>query len=1040
MSFANAGIARCRASLLAAAALLATTLTAHAQLGLQSSETSPAADDALLALVNAELGLDHSELVSLDVSPTPGVEQTIAIPIAGREWAVRFAPHSVRAPGYQVLAQVADGSYVPVEPGVIRTLAGEVIENPGSRAAGSLLDDGLYATVVFADGSQWWIEPLAGRFAGAVGGQYVLYPADAPNRIGGACATDESVFAGDDVQTGSGDDGGIAGGTQYTTELACDADREYYNAYGSSVPNVEARINSVVNLVNNQYTTQCDINHQITTIIVRTAEPDPYSSNDSNTLLTQFRSHWINNQSGVTRDVAKLFTGRSINGGIIGQAWAIGGICTDSGYCYSWSDCCGSTACATDLCAHELGHLWAATHCTCSNPAFTMNPFITCANVFNTGSINQIVGHRNSRTCLSTGGGGPANNACASATAVGNGSFNFDTTGASTDGPDEPSACNFFGYTQVGNDIWYRYTAPCTGNVTIDLCNSTFDTKVAVYGANCPTTASAIACNDDACGTDGIRSQLVFAATAGSQYRIRIGGYNGLTGTGTMTITGPTGAPTITLQPQSQSACVNDSVSFSVLASGSGTLTYQWRRNTVNIGGATSSTLTINPVLAGSAGSYDCVVTDACGSATSNAATLTVTSGPSITTQPQNQTACTGGSATFTVVASGPAPLTYQWQKNTVNIGGATGSTFTINNVAAGDAANYRVIVTNSCDSVTSNSVTLTVNTSVTIGVQPASDDVCVGESVTFTVGAFGTNPLAYQWQKNLVNIPGANTPGYTIAAAVAGDAGNYRCVVTNVCGSVNSNTATLTVSTAAGIAAQPQPQTVCAGNPASFSVTASGSAPFTYQWQKNTVNIAGATGSTYTIPATAAGDAGSYRVIVNNNCGSVTSSAVALTVNSGPSIGTQPSGATVCIGDPISLSVTAGGTAPLSYQWQKNTIDIPGATGASYTIAAAAAGDGGSYRVRVSNLCGSIFSNAATVTVEDCSCPGALADANCDGTVDFFDIDPFLQALFDPPAYQAAFCGGSFCATDTNCDGGVDFFDIDPFINCVFSGCEPCP
>ncbi len=73
-------------------------------------------------------------------------------------------------------------------------------------------------------------------------------------------------------------------------------------------------------------------------------------------------------------------------------------------------------------------------------------------------------------------------------------------------------------------------------------------------------------------------------------------------------------------------------------------------------------------------------------------------------------------------------------------------------------------------------------------------------------------------------------------------------------------------------------------------------------------------------------------------------------------------------------------------------------------------------------------------------TCPGDRGDANCDGTIDFFDIDPFLLSLFNPAAYTAANCGGSLCAADIDCNGGVDFFDIDPFLTCLFSTCPPCP
>ncbi len=72
--------------------------------------------------------------------------------------------------------------------------------------------------------------------------------------------------------------------------------------------------------------------------------------------------------------------------------------------------------------------------------------------------------------------------------------------------------------------------------------------------------------------------------------------------------------------------------------------------------------------------------------------------------------------------------------------------------------------------------------------------------------------------------------------------------------------------------------------------------------------------------------------------------------------------------------------------------------------------------------------------------CPAGRGDANCDGAVNFFDIDPFLLALFDLPAYTAAFCGGAICAADVDCSGDVTFFDIDPLLGCLFGACPPCP
>lgn len=111
----------------------------------------------------------------------------------------------------------------------------------------------------------------------------------------------------------------------------------------------------------------------------------------------------------------------------------------------------------------------------------------------------------------------------------------FATYGAATDGPDEPLLCTDFSYSHVESDIWYCWTAECDGDATVSLCGSAYDTKIAIYdGLACPLSASALACNEDACG---LQSSVTFGAVAGGEYLIRIGGYFGSQGEGLMNIT-----------------------------------------------------------------------------------------------------------------------------------------------------------------------------------------------------------------------------------------------------------------------------------------------------------------------------------------------------------------------------------------------------------------------------------------------------------------------------------------------------------------------
>jgi hypothetical protein len=179
--------------------------------------------------------------------------------------------------------------------------------------------------------------------------------------------------------------------------------------------------------------------------------------------------------------------------------------------------------------------------------------------------------------------------------------------------------------------------------------------------------------------------------------------------------------------------------------------------------------------------------------------------------------------------------------------------------------------------------------------------------------------------------------------------------------------------SVAPSITAEPANQTVSVGQAATFSVTASGTAPLSYQWRKNSANISGANAASYTTPATTNTDNGvKFDVVVGNSVGNVTSTQATLTVSStpvAPTISTQPANQTVTAGQTATFSVTASGTAPLTYQWQLNGSDISGATSASYTTPVTTTANSGElFRVVVSNSAGNVTSNSATLTVNPSS------------------------------------------------------------------------
>ena len=304
-------------------------------------------------------------------------------------------------------------------------------------------------------------------------------------------------------------------------------------------------------------------------------------------------------------------------------------------------------------------------------------------------------------------------------------------------------------------------------------------------------------------------------------------------------------------------------------------------------------------------------------------------SAPSITTQPTSQSVTVGQTASFSVVAAGAAPLSYQWKKNGTVISGATSANYTTPATTSADnGEQFTVGVSNSSGSVTSSAAILTTNTTPTapsITTQPTSQSVTVGKTASFSVVAAGTAPLSYQWRKNGVNIAGATSSGYTTPATTTADSGStFDAVVTNSVGTKTSSAAALTVTTAAvapTITTQPTSKTVTAGQTASFSVVAAGTAPLSYQWQKNGAAISGATSANYTTPATTSADNGEqFTVAVSNSAGSVNSTAATLTVNNSAPDTTPPS-------VPTGLNATAMSSSQISLSWTASTDNV-GVTG----------------------------------------------------------------------------------------------------------------
>jgi hypothetical protein len=442
--------------------------------------------------------------------------------------------------------------------------------------------------------------------------------------------------------------------------------------------------------------------------------------------------------------------------------------------------------------------------------------------------------------------------------------------------------------------------------------------------------------------------------------------------------------PTFSIQPMSVAACLGSVATFTAEADGgTAALTYQWRKNGENIAGANGASYSITPVTAADAGSYDCEVTTICGSAISQSGVLLVNDPPSITTSPVGASRCPGESVELSVAATGLEPRTYQWRRNSENIEGATSPTLSLNNLTLGQAGDYDCVVSNACGSVTSTAATLVINTPVAVTGPPAPLTRCVNTSASFIVVATGSPPPTYQWRKDGMNIAGANAAIFTIPSIAGSDAGSYDCIVANVCGSVTTTAATLTVTTPPVITGNPVAQSPCEGTSATFQISATGTPPLTYVWRRNGTPIANSNSATLVINSVASGDVGNYDCVVTNSCGSSTSTSASLTIGSSPSIGMQPVSQTVGVGTNASMTVQAAGAEPLLYQWRRNGVvmavgpTIPSVTSPTLSFLPVTIADDGLYDCVIANPCGTVVTTPAALTV---SCSGAAVGLDCNG------------------------------------------------------------
>ncbi|HBZ67805.1 MAG TPA: hypothetical protein DEO70_13305 [Bacteroidales bacterium] len=410
--------------------------------------------------------------------------------------------------------------------------------------------------------------------------------------------------------------------------------------------------------------------------------------------------------------------------------------------------------------------------------------------------------------------------------------------------------------------------------------------------------------------------------------------------------------PTLSIGDVTQ--CVGTTYSVTVTPNSISTgLTYQWKKNTTDIPGAHSNTLTLNNIQLSDAGSYTCLVTNLCGAVeTPVASILTVIYPPVVTLQPLAHSTCLGETITLVSNIDGSAPLGYQWYLGNTpvnnvagHISGATNDTLVITGMTYADTGYYHLAASNVCDIVYTDTVHVNINVIPQITNQPDSLSVCIGDNIAFNTTVTGDS-LYYQWYHYSNPIPGAESTQLSLTNVQYADTGSYHLHIYNTCGFIRTDTVDLNINRYPVIIDQPDSVSKCLTDNITFTVLATGDS-LSYQWY-HYGNPVGINSNVLTINNAQYTDTGTYicKVFVPNGCDTITSDPADLNINRYPIITNQPDSVSVCIGDNVTFALTATGDS-LSYQWYHYATPV-GSNSNSLIIPNAQYADTGEYHCEI--------------------------------------------------------------------------------------------
>lgn len=492
----------------------------------------------------------------------------------------------------------------------------------------------------------------------------------------------------------------------------------------------------------------------------------------------------------------------------------------------------------------------------------------------------------------------PANDHWQNAMPVSLGSGIASVIGSSVGASKELGEPNISASNVGGASVWWKWTSPVGGTLSVSTAGSRFDSLLAAFAGEGLDLLTPLAANDDS----GVlrTSAISFYTVPGQTYYFGVDGKNGEWGHVVLTFDFSTGAsgtvPVITRQPQLTTAEEGGVAYFSVEATGSPAPALRWERNPAGTtswqalgdsefySGTATGFLMVRDARANFSGdSFRCVATNPLGSVTSASAVLTVgPAAPRIVAYPQPVQVLAGANVTLSVSASGSGPLSFQWYNpNSQPISGATAANLQLLNVQG--SGYYYVIVSNGAGTSTAGAFVTVVNGPI-ITSHPKGRTVMAGGYVSLSVLVAQNANHTYQWYRNGVEIQGATHDYLDINYATVAASGDYTVVVTNAAGSTTSQIADVVVyplepvdgrfgiSVTNSSSRQP-------GQALDMTayVEAPWSAGVTYQWYRDGLLVPGATSNRYYVQQSSVDEFAEYFVTATTSAGTAVSDSVTI-------------------------------------------------------------------------------------------------------------------------------------------------------------------